>query len=92
MAFLLIGSVYVRAEVLFHGNNLEILLKQMHLPELGGEGRVMDDMRNALGRQTPLPLICRTALSVSVCMATSAPPITHLAATYYQFVYEGLCL
>lgn len=33
----------------------------------------MDDEGNALGRHTPHPLICRTVLSVSVCMATTAP-------------------
>lgn len=41
--------------------------------ESRGQGRVMDDEGNAWGRQTPHPLICRTALSVSVCMAASAP-------------------
>lgn len=35
--------------------------------------RVIDSQKNTLRRQPPRPLICRTALSGSVCMAASAP-------------------
>lgn len=35
--------------------------------------RVIDGEENTLRRQPPRPLICRTALSGSVCMAASAP-------------------
>ncbi len=62
------GRSYVYT-VIFGKNNSN----QIHSAESCGRGRVMDDERNALGWQTPHPLICKTALSVSVCMATSAP-------------------
>lgn len=45
----------------------------MHSAESHGPERMMDDEGNALGWQTPHPLICRTVLSMSVCMAASAP-------------------
>lgn len=55
--------------VIFGKNNLN---KYIRLSRVAREGWWM--MRvNALGQQAPHPLICRTALSVSVCMATPAP-------------------
>lgn len=45
----------------------------MHAAEWCGQGRVIDDEENALRWQTPLPLICRTVLSVAVCITTLAP-------------------
>lgn len=71
ISLLLIGHVYATVErhVIFEKYNSNEYI----WAEPRGQVRVMDGEENALRRQAPQPLICRTALSGSVCMAAPAP-------------------